>query len=58
MAVVGMKEMESGRLAIRSRQLGDLGSYVVDDLLTELSQCAQDTIEFTQMGDVEEKEGC
>jgi len=56
MAVVGMKEMEAGRLAIRSRQHGDLGSYSVDDLLTELSQCAQDNIEFTKVGEVKEKE--
>jgi len=55
MAVVGMKEMESGKLAIRSRKLGDLGSYAVDDLLDELARCSEDTVEMTKMGEVEEK---
>jgi hypothetical protein len=34
MAVVGMKEMEKNT-ASRSRQLGDLGSSVVEDLFEE-----------------------
>ncbi len=54
MAVVGMKEMETGMLAIRSRKLGDLGSFDVDDLLTELAHCASDATEMTKMGAVEE----
>lgn len=56
MAVVGMKEMESGKLAIRSRQLGDLGSFEVDDLLEELSSCADKAVEMSKMGEVEAKE--
>jgi len=55
MAVVGVKEMESGRLAIRSRKLGDLGSFDVDDLISELASCAEDAVEMTTMGAVEEK---
>jgi threonyl-tRNA synthetase len=55
MAVVGMKEMESGDLAVRSRKLGDLGSYSVDDLVAELSQCSSDAVELTKMGKKEEK---
>ena len=55
MAVVGMKEMETGRLAIRSRKLGDLGSFAVDDLISELADCAEDAVEMTKMGEVEEK---
>jgi threonyl-tRNA synthetase len=55
MAVVGMKEMESGELAVRSRKLGDLGSYSVEDLVAELSQCSTDAVELTKMGKKEEK---
>lgn len=53
MAVVGMKEMETGKLAIRSRKLGDLGSFSVDDLMSELADCASDAVEMTKMGEVE-----
>jgi threonyl-tRNA synthetase len=55
MAVVGMKEMESGKLAIRSRKLGDLGQFAVDDLMVELADCAYEAVEMTKMGEVEEK---
>ena len=55
MAGVGMKEMETGKLAIRSRKLGDLGSFAVEDLLSELADCAADAVEMTKMGEVEEK---
>jgi threonyl-tRNA synthetase len=54
-AVVGMKEMESGTLAIRSNSLGDLGSFSVDDLMSELAQCSADAVEMTKMCQVEEK---
>lgn len=54
MAVVGMKEMETGKLAIRSRKLGDLGSFNVDDLLNELASCASDAVEMTKRGEMEE----
>ena len=56
MAVVGMKEMEEETLAIRSRKLGDLGSFSVDALLEELVRCSEGAIEMTTMGEVEEKE--
>jgi threonyl-tRNA synthetase len=55
MAVVGMKEMETGKLAIRSRKLKDLGSFDVDELIVELAACAEKAIEMTTMGEVEEK---
>ncbi|CAB9504103.1 Threonine--tRNA ligase catalytic [Seminavis robusta] len=54
--VVGEKEMESGTLAVRSRQLGDMGSFNVDDLLNEMSRCAQETVEMTTKGETEKKE--
>ena len=54
MAVVGMKEMESGKLAIRSRKLGDLGSFTVDDLLNELADCSEQAIEMTRVGEKDE----
>jgi threonyl-tRNA synthetase len=41
MAVVGVKEMESNTLAVRSRKLGDLGSFGVEDLFEELSRCSE-----------------
>jgi threonyl-tRNA synthetase len=50
MAVVGMKEMESGTLAIRSRKLGDLGSFTIDDLMAELARCTDAATEMTLMG--------
>ncbi len=53
MAVVGMKEMESGTLAIRSRKLGDLGSFEIDELLAELVRCDEEAIEMTAMGAIE-----
>jgi len=51
MAVVGMQEMESNTLAVRSRKLGDLGSFAVADLLSELARCSDEAIEMTTMGE-------
>jgi len=56
MAVVGMKEMESGKLAIRSRKLGDLGSFGVNELLEELMLCAENAVEMTKIGEMEKEE--
>jgi threonyl-tRNA synthetase len=55
MAVVGMKEMEAGTLAIRSRKLGDLGSFEIDELLAELVRCDEEAIEMTTQGAIEVK---
>jgi threonyl-tRNA synthetase len=54
MAVVGMKEMESNTLAVRSRKLGDLGSFPVDELLDELKRCSEDAEEMTLLGEKDE----
>lgn len=54
MAVVGVKEMESNSLAVRSRKLGDLGSFSVDDLLAELRRCSEEAEEFTLKGEKKE----
>ena len=56
MAVVGMKEMESGTLAVRSRKLGDLGSFAIGDLLSELKRCDDAAEEMDVMGEVEKEE--
>lgn len=56
MAVVGMKEMEGGTLAIRSRKEGDLGSFTIDDLLAEMSRCDEHAIEMTTKGEFPQKE--
>ena len=56
MAVVGMKEMENNSLAIRSRKLGDLGSFNVDNLLKELRRCDDAAEEMTIEGEREVKE--
>jgi threonyl-tRNA synthetase len=52
MAVVGMKEMESNTLAVRSRKLGDLGRFAVDDLLTEIRRCSDEAEEMNMKGTV------
>lgn len=53
MAVVGMKEMETGKLAIRSRKEGDLGSFTVENLIDELIDCNEMGKEMTVMGEKE-----
>jgi threonyl-tRNA synthetase len=50
LAVVGTKEVESNSLAVRSRKLGDLGSFSVDDLLAEIDRCVQAAEELTVTG--------
>ena len=55
MSVVGMKELEEGTLAVRSRKLGDLGSFTVDDLLAELKRCDGAAEEMTMIGALPEK---
>lgn len=52
MAVVGTREMQYGKLTIRSRQYGDLGLYDVDSLLNELYHCAKEGNEFTKLGEI------
>ncbi|KAL7442418.1 hypothetical protein ACHAXH_006454 [Discostella pseudostelligera] len=54
MSVVGMKELEEGTLAVRSRKLGDLGSFTVDDLLAELKRCDVAAEEMTMIGTLPE----
>jgi threonyl-tRNA synthetase len=55
MSVVGMKELEEGTLAVRSRKLGDLGSFTIDDLLAELKRCDDTAEEMTLLGKAPEK---
>jgi threonyl-tRNA synthetase len=56
MAVVGMKEMETGTLAVRSRKEGDLGSFPIDKLFDELESSIDNGTEMTTRGEMEEKE--
>jgi len=56
MAVVGMKEIESGKLAIRSRKEGDLGSFTIDAFLEEMIRCDTAAEEMTMKGEFPEKE--
>lgn len=56
MAVVGMKEMETNTLAVRSRKLGDLGSFSIPDLLAELQRCSEAAEEMTKMGETDKPE--
>jgi len=56
MAVVGMKEMETKTLAVRSRKLGDLGSFAISDLIDELVQCSEAAVEMTTKGTTAEVE--
>jgi len=52
MAVIGMKEMSTGTLAIRSRKEGDLASWKIDELLDEVGRCANAAEEMVKMGEV------
>jgi threonyl-tRNA synthetase len=56
MAVVGMKEMETGKLTVRSKNLGDLGMFDVDALLGELTRCSEYAEEMNMIGEKEEAE--
>jgi threonyl-tRNA synthetase len=51
-AVIGMQEVETRSLSIRSRKVGDLGRFTVDDLGRELMKCSADAVEMTAMGTV------
>jgi len=55
MAVIGVKEMESNTLAVRSRKEGDLGSWGVDELLKEIKSCVEKTEEVVKVGYIETK---
>jgi threonyl-tRNA synthetase len=56
MAIVGMKEVESGTLSVRSKKLGDLGSFDVEALLSGLVGAIKEGEEFEEVGRKEEKE--
>jgi threonyl-tRNA synthetase len=51
MAIVGVKEMESGQLSVRSRKDGDLGTFPVETLFAELLRCSDAAEEFTLRGE-------
>ena len=50
LAVIGATEMETKTLAVRSRKLGDLGSFTIPDLLTELQRCVTSAEEMSLLG--------
>ena len=50
MAIVGVKELESNELSIRSKAAGDLGSFDVDEFLAGISHAIAATEEFTTTG--------
>ena len=50
LAVIGATEMETKTLAVRSRKLGDLGSFTIPDLLTELQRCVTNAEEMSLVG--------
>ena len=54
MAVVGMKEMESKTLSVRSRKLGDLGTFSVDEFLNEMEASIARGEELTTEGKKEQ----
>jgi threonyl-tRNA synthetase len=51
MAIVGIKEMESGKLSVRSRKDGDLGTIPVETLFAELQRCSDAAEEMSLRGD-------
>lgn len=54
--VIGMKEVENNTLSIRSRKLGDLGTFHLEELLQEIQRCSIDAEEFTLIGTKEATE--
>jgi len=48
MAIVGMKEMESGKVTVRSRKLGDLGVWDVDELMDAVQECTWNSEELVE----------
>lgn len=51
MAVVGEREVESGKLSLRSRKTGDAGVLDVDDVLQRLSVAAKNGVDFDAVDD-------
>jgi threonyl-tRNA synthetase len=49
MAVIGTKEKESNEITVRSRKVGDLGSYDLETLLQSLSQAVKNNIEIQEV---------
>jgi threonyl-tRNA synthetase len=45
--VVGMKEMETNTISIRSRQYGDLGIFPIKEVFHEIQACSKDAKEMT-----------
>ena len=50
LAIIGATEMETNTLAVRSRKLGDLGSFTTSDLLSEITRCAAKAEEMSMVG--------
>ena len=50
LAVIGAAEMETNTLAVRSRKLGDLGSFSISDLFTEINRCVSNAEEMSLVG--------
>ena len=50
LAVIGAAEMEANTLAVRSRKLGDLGSFSISDLFTEINSCVSNAEEMSLVG--------
>ncbi|GMH97222.1 hypothetical protein TrVE_jg6307 [Triparma verrucosa] len=55
MAIVGVKEMETGELAIRRKGMGDVGSFTVDDFITNMLESIGNTKEFEFEGRIDPK---
>eukprot|EP00587_Corethron_hystrix_P003053 CAMPEP_0113319920 /NCGR_PEP_ID=MMETSP0010_2-20120614/13925_1 /TAXON_ID=216773 ORGANISM="Corethron hystrix, Strain 308" /NCGR_SAMPLE_ID=MMETSP0010_2 /ASSEMBLY_ACC=CAM_ASM_000155 /LENGTH=689 /DNA_ID=CAMNT_0000177577 /DNA_START=200 /DNA_END=2269 /DNA_ORIENTATION=+ /assembly_acc=CAM_ASM_000155 len=49
--VVGVKELESRKIALRSKKLGDLGLHGIEDLLDEIERCDENAVEMELMGE-------
>lgn len=56
MAVVGVKEMEAGEVAVRRKGIGDVGSFGLEEFVEKFKGAIEEAREFTEVGRVDAKE--
>jgi len=56
MAIVGVKEMDSGEVTIRRKGIGDIGSFSVDDFIANMLESIDSTKEYEYEGRMDPKE--
>jgi len=56
MAIVGVKEMDSGEVTIRRKGIGDIGSFSLDDFIANMLESIDSTKEYEYEGRMDPKE--